>query len=185
LITLLTGGVKSGKSSRALEIAQSWPTPVIFIATAAVLDGEICERVRRHQAERAALGWATIEEQVELGGAIARASGDIVLDCLTMWVNNLFMADSGGDSASAGAHESNNLSKRFDTLLSNVVKQLRAKKDAGRSAVIVTNETGLGNIPFDPLTRQYNLLLAQANREIAAVADRVELLVCGIPLKVK
>jgi adenosylcobinamide kinase/adenosylcobinamide-phosphate guanylyltransferase len=54
-----------------------------------------------------------------------------------------------------------------------------------KNCIVVTNETGLGNIPFDADTRRYNLLLAEANRKIAAAADTVELMVSGIPLRVK
>jgi adenosylcobinamide kinase/adenosylcobinamide-phosphate guanylyltransferase len=170
MIILLTGGVKSGKSSRALEVAKPWK-PVTFIATAAVLDDEIRERVKKHQAQRAKLGWDTIEEQTALDEAISRAGDNIVVDCLTMWLNNLFMVK---DERHFGEED-------FEALVGRVVKNLGTKKNA----VLVTNEVGLGNIPFDALTREYNLWLALANREIAAAADQVELMVSGIPVKVK
>jgi adenosylcobinamide kinase/adenosylcobinamide-phosphate guanylyltransferase len=163
---LLTGGVKTGKSRRALDIAKGWGVPVTFIATAAITDDEISARVARHKAERADLHWRTIEEQLAIDQALADAGDNVLLDCLPMWVNNLFYHHREDD---------------FQPILAAFVAGLAAKKNCA----IVTNETGLGNIPFDALTRRYNLLLAQANREIASACDHVEILICGIPLKVK
>jgi adenosylcobinamide kinase/adenosylcobinamide-phosphate guanylyltransferase len=163
---LFTGGVKSGKSSRALQAAQEWGTPVTFIATAAITDDEIRRRVQKHREDRAALGWETLEEQVEIHRAL-RASGDsVLLDCLPMWVNNLFYYKR--------RHE-------FDAILEDFIDALAQKKNCA----VVTNETGWGNIPFDEATRAYNMLLADANKRIAAAVDRVELLVCGIPVRIK
>jgi adenosylcobinamide kinase/adenosylcobinamide-phosphate guanylyltransferase len=183
MVTLISGGVKSGKSSRALEIArETFKTPIYFVATAEKLDGEMSERIKRHQAERGA-GFITLEEPLELGAALARAAEaakstgiglDLsaetggcfaaVIDCLPMWVNNLMYY---------------RREEEFDSLLEGLIKQLP------RDCVIVTNECGLGNIPFDESTRRYNLLLAEANKKIAAAADRVEFMVSGIPLRVK
>jgi adenosylcobinamide kinase/adenosylcobinamide-phosphate guanylyltransferase len=174
MILLITGGVKSGKSSRALELAQKeWPFPVSFIATAEALDEEMRLRIARHREERArfgsggAEGFITIEEPLELDKAIRRAGPRAVVDCIPMWINNLFYYKREGD---------------FSAILEAFIEAfIRDMKDC----IVVTNETGFGNIPFDAATRRYNLLLAEANRKIAAAADAVELLVAGIPLKIK
>ncbi|MDR3301787.1 MAG: bifunctional adenosylcobinamide kinase/adenosylcobinamide-phosphate guanylyltransferase [Spirochaetaceae bacterium] len=163
---LFTGAVKSGKSSRALQAAQAWGAPVTFIATAAITDDEIRVRVQRHQAERAALGWETIEEQVEIHKALRNAGDSVLLDCLPMWVNNVCYYKRQHD---------------FELILEDFLDALSQKKNCA----LVTNETGWGNIPFDEATRAYNMMLANANKKIAAAADTVELLVCGIPVKVK
>jgi adenosylcobinamide kinase/adenosylcobinamide-phosphate guanylyltransferase len=166
MITLLTGGVKSGKSSRALEIARgSFTFPASFIATAATLDDEMRVRIRRHQAERAGWGFGTIEEQVEIGAALKKAEKCVVIDCITMWVNNLIYLKQ---------------EDQFERILQEFI--LEAQQ---HDCVAVTNEAGWGNIPFDPETRRYNMLLAEANKRIAEVAGAVELLVCGIPVGVK
>lgn len=167
--TLVTGGVKSGKSRRALEIARrDFSGKVAFIATAEVFDDELRERVERHRQERsltfADIEFRTIEEPVELGAAIRKAAGAAVVDCLPLWVNNLMHYGREAD---------------FDAILADFIENLP------ENCVIVTNETGLGNIPFDELTRRYNRLLAEANIRVAAAADRVELLVSGLPLRVK
>jgi adenosylcobinamide kinase/adenosylcobinamide-phosphate guanylyltransferase len=83
-----------------------------------------------------------------------------------MWVNNIIYRGLDGG---------------FDKMLDAFIKELQGKTEA----VVVSNETGLGNIPADELTRRYNLLLAQAGRRTAAVARRVELMVAGLPLTVK
>jgi adenosylcobinamide kinase/adenosylcobinamide-phosphate guanylyltransferase len=170
MILLITGGVKSGKSSRALSLAQrEWSFPVSFIATAEAVDEEMRLRIARHREERNRLcpaggeGFITIEEPVELGKAIAAAGPRVVVDCIPMWINNLMDHKREAD---------------FSAILEAFIRGMR-------ECIVVTNETGMGNIPFDEDTRRYNLLLAEANRKIAAAADTVELIVAGIPLKVK
>jgi adenosylcobinamide kinase/adenosylcobinamide-phosphate guanylyltransferase len=168
MVILITGGIKSGKSRRALELALEWRFPVSFIATAEALDDEMRERIAGHRKERAGLaagteGFITLEEPLELDRAIAQAGERAVVDCLPLWVNNLMYYKREDD---------------FGPLLEGFIAGMR-------DCIVVTNETGLGNVPFDKVTRRYNMLLAEANRRIAAVADRVELMVCGIPLKVK
>jgi adenosylcobinamide kinase/adenosylcobinamide-phosphate guanylyltransferase len=176
MIMLITGGIKSGKSRRALDMAlQEWrvspETPLTFIATAEALDEEMKLRIKKHQAERAELagggdtpgGFITLEEPLELDRAIAAAGPRAVVDCLPLWVNNIMYYKREDD---------------FPRILDGFIRGMR-------DCIVVTNETGLGNVPFDEITRRYNLLLAEANRKIAAAADRVELLVSGIPLKIK
>lgn len=178
MITLVTGGVKSGKSRRVLDLVlRDGPFPVSFIATAEVLDEEMRLRIQKHREERARLGgeggFITIEEPLELDRAIAQAiaqaqgGASAVVDCLPMWINNLIYYKREDD---------------FAPILEGFIRGLQSSRG---NYFVVTNETGLGNIPFDEVTRHYNLLLAEANRKIAAVADRVEFMVSGIPLKVK
>ncbi|MDR3171617.1 MAG: bifunctional adenosylcobinamide kinase/adenosylcobinamide-phosphate guanylyltransferase [Treponema sp.] len=169
MITLITGGVKSGKSSRALALVQqAWTFPVSFIATAEVLDEEMRLRIARHQEERVRLGGAagfvTIEEPVDLDKAIARSGDQVVVDCIPMWINNLMYYQREAE---------------FPRILDAFIKGMP------RNCIVVTNETGLGAIPFEEITRRYNVLLAEANRAIAAAADTVEFMIAGIPLKVK
>ncbi|MDR2553517.1 MAG: bifunctional adenosylcobinamide kinase/adenosylcobinamide-phosphate guanylyltransferase [Treponema sp.] len=181
MIILITGGVKSGKSRRALEIVKAeWKFPVSFIATAEALDEEMRRRIAKHREERAGIagtgavceaggvcetggGFITIEEPLELGKAIAAAGRRALVDCIPMWINNLMYYKREGD---------------FTPILESFIQGME-------DCIVVTNETGLGSIPFDEDTRRYNVLLAEANRKIAFAADRVELMVSGIPLKIK
>jgi adenosylcobinamide kinase/adenosylcobinamide-phosphate guanylyltransferase len=167
-IILITGGIKSGKSRRALDIAlREWrispELPASFIATAEALDDEMKLRIKRHQEERAGLGFNTIEEPLELDRALAAAGPRALVDCLALWVNNIMYYKREDD---------------FHRLLDSSISKMK-------DCIVVTNETGLGNVPFDETTRRYNMLLAEANRRIAAAADRVEFMVSGIPLRVK
>ena len=166
MIVFISGGVKSGKSGRALELARDWRGPVSFIATAEALDDEMRGRIERHKAERAGLGFTTIEEPLDLAAALARSGEYVLVDCLTMWVNNIMYYRREAD---------------FMGMLDAFIEGLRGKS----GAIVVSNETGFGNIPADELTRRYNLLLAEANRKTAAAANRVELMVAGLPLTVK
>jgi adenosylcobinamide kinase/adenosylcobinamide-phosphate guanylyltransferase len=170
MILLITGGVKSGKSGRALEFVQKeWAFPVSFIATAEALDEEMQLRIARHREERARFspgggeGFITIEEPIALDRAIRAAGPRAVVDCIPMWINNLMYYKREED---------------FPSILETFIRGMG-------DCIVVTNETGLGNIPFDEATRRYNLLLAEANRKIAAAADAVEFMVSGIPLRVK
>ena len=166
MIVFISGGVKSGKSSRALELAREWQRPVSFIATAEALDDEMKGRIERHKAERAGLGFTTVEEPLDLAAALMRSGEYVLVDCLTMWVNNIMYYRREVD---------------FTVMLDAFIKGLQGKS----GAIVVSNETGFGNIPADELTRRYNLLLAEANRKTAALASRVELMVAGLPLTVK
>jgi adenosylcobinamide kinase/adenosylcobinamide-phosphate guanylyltransferase len=173
MIRLITGGVKSGKSKRALDLALQWNlekyTPdnhISFIATAEALDEEMKTRIRRHKQERAVYNFETIEAPLDLAIATLRGGSHIIVDCLTMWVNNVIHYKWEAD---------------FERTLSAFIEGLRGKEEA----VVVSNETGLGNIPADKLTRRYNLLLAEATRRTADAADSVEFMVAGLPLKVK
>lgn len=157
---LLTGGVKSGKSSRALELARDFTPDRWFLATATPFDDEMRERIRRHKAERAA-DFVTVEEPIDIDAA---ARERMVVDCVPMWLNNLFFAGREDD---------------WEPILDRLIARLP------RDIVIVTNEIGMGVIPADPMSRRYGMALGRANAKLAAAVDSVELLIAGIPMRVK
>ncbi len=157
---LITGGVKSGKSSYALACAASFPGEKTFVATATAFDDEMKERIARHKKERS-VEYRTVEEPLYL----QKVSGEnIVLDCLTMWMNNLFYE---------------HREEEWEEILLPFLTAMPV------NTVIVTNEVGLGNIPPDRVTRKYNTYLAAANKLTAEMVDRVVMMVAGIPLVVK
>lgn len=162
---LLTGGVKSGKSSFALEYAREhFPREKYFLATSVPLDDEMSKRIEIHQDERNTLfdgEYTTIEEPVVIDTALRN---NMVVDCITMWINNMFYYDK---------------TDLLDEILEGIIKNMP------ENIIFITNEVGLGNIPPDQLTRQYNMTLAGANKQLAAACDEVYLLTCGIPLQVK
>lgn len=167
-MTVLTGGARSGKSALAARLGEGWSGGVTFIATAEALDEEMRDRIERHRALRHA-AWRTVEEPLDLEAAFARAAeGDLViLDCLTLWVANLF-----GQSYDADKIEE--------------LARSAASAAAARAAptVVVTNEVGSGIVPADPSTRAYRDTLGTVNKIFAAEAKRVLLVVAGraVPL---
>lgn len=161
MIHLVTGGARAGKSRFVVnEVADG---PVCFVATAEALDAEMGERIVRHRAERPA-EWSTIEAPVELPQAIVAAPpGAVIVDCLTMWVSNLLL-------------------RERPLPLDELVEALLAREG---EAWVVTNEVGLGIVPDNPLARRYRDELGRCNQRVAAVADRVSLLVAGLPLRLR
>ncbi len=157
---LITGGVKSGKSSHALRIAGEWQGVKYFLATAVAFDEEMKAKILRHQEERD-LRFVTIEEPVFIDRHV---QGPMILDCVTLWMNNIFFKE---------------LEERWEEILKNFLGHMHP------DTVIVSNETGLGNIPADSMTRRYNNTLGNANKMIASAVDEVFLMVSGMPLRVK
>ncbi|HOF04893.1 MAG TPA: bifunctional adenosylcobinamide kinase/adenosylcobinamide-phosphate guanylyltransferase [Syntrophales bacterium] len=93
-IVLITGGSRSGKSAFAQELAESLAEERIYIATCPVVDGEMAARIARHRRDREARSWRTIEEETALAGALGWGAdtGVVLVDCLTLWINNLLYA---------------------------------------------------------------------------------------------
>ncbi|HZP06424.1 MAG TPA: bifunctional adenosylcobinamide kinase/adenosylcobinamide-phosphate guanylyltransferase [Terracidiphilus sp.] len=169
-VTLVLGGVRSGKSRWALERAAK-AERVAYVATAQPLDPEMVEKVRRHREERPS-HWHTFEEPLELGRVIAEhaAAFDVMLiDCMTIFVANLQGA-ANADSIFAA--------RRIEDFL-------RALRTPQSSVVLVSNEVGSGVVPPYPAGRKFRDALGELNQRVAAVADNVVLLVAGIPLVLK
>jgi adenosylcobinamide kinase / adenosylcobinamide-phosphate guanylyltransferase len=166
-LTLLLGGARSGKSALAVEIGRRHEGPVTFIATSPpALDGDLAARIARHRAERPA--WPTIEEPIDLAGALAAAGdGLAIVDCVTLWVNNLLHR---GDDE-----------RTIETAAADVAQTTAARRGP---TVVITNEVGLGVHPTTDLGRRYRDLLGRVNQRWAAAADTSLLLVAGraIPL---
>ncbi|HUW41949.1 MAG TPA: bifunctional adenosylcobinamide kinase/adenosylcobinamide-phosphate guanylyltransferase [Rectinemataceae bacterium] len=158
--TLIIGGVKSGKSSYALILAEAFPAPRRFLATAEAFDDEMREKIARHQAERGGL-YVTIEEPLEIHEHLQER---MVLDCIPLWLNNMLHYDRESD---------------IDGILDILIARLP------RDIVIVTNEVGMGFVPTDPLARRYGNILGRVNARLAAACDRVVLMVAGIPVDAK
>jgi adenosyl cobinamide kinase/adenosyl cobinamide phosphate guanylyltransferase len=169
-LVLVTGGVRAGKSSWAeAEAARLGGERVAFIATAEPNDAEMAERIEAHRASRPP-SWITLEAPLEVSAALLAAEPSVVvLDCLTLWVANLLLAP-GGDAAST---------------LSHVEALLDAASTREGTLIVVTNEVGLGVVPDNELARTYRDLLGSANARVAQAAERVLLLVSGIPLDLK
>jgi adenosylcobinamide kinase/adenosylcobinamide-phosphate guanylyltransferase len=177
-ITLLLGGVRAGKSARALSLAAGVApnARVLFVATAQAFDDEMRHRIEVHRRERPS-HWSTLESPLELPeelsayvAAPARSYDAIVVDCLTLWVSNLLLALP--ESADAEAH----VADRTRDLIA-VLRD--------HETFVVSNEVGLGVVPSTPLGRRYRDALGRANQLVAAAAADVRLLVAGIELPLK
>lgn len=181
-LTMLTGGVRSGKSARALALAQdrSGGRPVLFVATAQAFDDEMRTRIAVHRAERP-LHWATLEEPHDPAGALrAELKSDegrpavVVIDCLTLWVSNVLLTLAEDADAEAIVGDRTRALLEVLTLHSETIP-----------TIVVTNEVGLGVVPATPLGRRYRDALGRANQLVAAAADEVILLVSGIDVPIK
>lgn len=170
-LTLVTGGIKSGKSSWAQQQGEKISGARAFVATALALDDEMKDRILKHRQARGE-AWVTFEEPKDLVPLLEDISGrfDIILvDCLTIWLSNLLTMY--GMDEEAAALQIGGLGACFNRLPSCVF--------------VVSNETGMGIIPADPLSRLYQRLIGRLNSEVAAAADEVYLMVSGIPVKIK
>lgn len=191
-LVLIIGGARSGKSSFAEQLAASSERPVAFIATATADDDEMRERIARHRASRPRQ-WHTLEEPLDLSGAVRRASelADVLLlDCVTLWLGNVLLQASKQHEKD-DEEEVEELSlpgrlfderalKEIEALLV-VVKSLAP----GKTLIVVTNEVGLGVVPAYPLGRLYRDTLGYVNQQLAHAADRVYLMVAGIAVDIK
>lgn len=175
-LILITGGIRSGKSRFAEGLAAGLGGDrVVYVATAEAGDDEMRARIAAHRADRPET-WTTLEAPLDVAAAIgeAEARSDaprvILVDCLTMLVSNLLLADEVEAQA-------------------RVRRQAIAIREAARRAtadvLIVTNEVGWGVVPATTLGRRYRDLLGMANQELAAAASKVYLLVAGIPIECK
>jgi adenosylcobinamide kinase / adenosylcobinamide-phosphate guanylyltransferase len=163
-VTLVIGGARSGKSRRAEALVEAMTPPFIYLATAQAFDGEMAERIAVHQARRDHR-WTTIEAPIELGEAIAAAAGPLLVDCLTLWLSNLMLADHDLDEAFHALDE--------------------ALAAAPHPVVLVSNEVGLGIVPENALARRFRDAQGRLNQAVAARADRVIFMVAGLALEVK
>ncbi len=164
---LLTGGVKCGKSSKALEFALRYKKRA-FLATGVPFDEEMVRRIERHKEERKDL-FDTYEEPVKIYEVIEKIKNNydvIVIDCMTTWLGNLFY------------HFENDL-ERIQQEIEKFLNSLSGKE------IIITNEVGLGVIPADRVSRKYVDTLGILNSKLALLSDEVYLMISGIGVKIK
>lgn len=165
-VILITGGARSGKSSRAETRACAFPGQPVYIATAEALDTEMEARIARHRARRGT-EWIEREVPLDLMPALIASDGGgaRLVDCLTLWLSNLMHAERNWE--------------RQVTELAAALPRLRSP------VVLVTNEVGLGIVPDNALARSFRDAAGIMNQTIAGVADEVEFVVAGLPMKLK
>jgi adenosylcobinamide kinase/adenosylcobinamide-phosphate guanylyltransferase len=178
--TLVLGGARSGKSAYAERLAIEAGKEVVYIATATAGDDEMAARIKHHRGSRPA-EWTTVEEPLALGNQLLRWSSPdrlILVDCLTLWLSNLLF--SGGDdypevgeiTLPALFHE------QQDMLASALTK-------CSSDVVLVSNEVGMGIMPFGAISRCFMDEAGRLNQSVAAICDRAVFVAAGLPLVLK
>jgi adenosylcobinamide kinase/adenosylcobinamide-phosphate guanylyltransferase len=178
--TLVFGGARSGKSAYAEKLAVESGKQVVYIATARAGDGEMAARIAHHQRQRPAI-WRTVEEPLALADALRQwcAPQRIVLvDCLTLWLSNLMFAD-GTDYPDVGEIA---LPAQFHAQRAGM---LLALEQAAGDVVLVSNEVGMGIVPYGAISRAFTDEAGRLNQAVAAVCDRAVFVAAGLPLVLK
>ena len=171
-LILILGGVRSGKSRFAQQLAGKAKGRVLFLATAQATDDEMAERIARHKTSRPST-WHTVEEPLQIASALkshAASSDTVILDCLTVWLGNMMSRD-----ASASEEEA----------LEEVERLLEVYKAGSASLILVSGEVGMGLVPPYPLGRAFRDIQGRINQKLAQEADRVFFMIAGIPLELK
>lgn len=185
MITLVTGGARSGKSQFAEQFARSLSTHGIYIATAQAFDQEMVDRIALHRKQRnnESFQWGTWEAPLQLTQCLESIRNHkvdsnpvqepvILIDCMTLWLSNWFMELDV-------EHDGN------DKLLEVIHSFLQYLQDYPYAVVIVSNEVGNGIVPMNKLSRMYRDEAGRLNQRIAALADKVFLVTAGIPIDLK
>ena len=164
-LTLVLGGARSGKSRYAEGLITASPPPWTYVATAEAGDEEMAARIKSHR-ERRGARWRTIEAPRELAKALsACGDGPVLVDCLTLWLSNLMLAEANIEEETA----------RLEQTLA----------AANGPLVLVANEVGSGIVPSYPLGRRFRDAQGILNQRMAARSERVILMVAGLPLALK
>lgn len=169
MISLVLGGARSGKSRFAEQLATRSQLPVLYIATATALDDEMAARIAHHQTQRPP-EWQTCECPLHLAETLARESQKpqcILVDCLTLWLNNQLFH-----------YPQQNFAQLFDQLI-NSLAQPQA------NIIFVANEVGLGIIPLGEVSRTFVDEAGRLNQRLAQRADQVFFIAAGLPLTLK
>jgi adenosylcobinamide kinase / adenosylcobinamide-phosphate guanylyltransferase len=221
-ITLFIGGARSGKSSLAVTRALAWQRDggearhvadpaVVFVATGSAGDGEMSDRITRHQAERPG-SWATVEAPLDLvagvrtacglssngaaSSAVAPANGPaLIVDCLSMWVANHLMApeqpfteDPLSASEDTGPYD-NPVEVNWEAAEAELLRQVDAcfamLRAHSAPTWFVTNEVGLSLVPMNAMGRRYRDILGRVNARVSLLADEAFLVVAARVLRLE
>lgn len=165
-LTVVTGGAASGKSCHAEALIRASARPRLYIATAQAFDDEMSAKIARHQSDRGA-DWITVDAPLDPMTALTKAPADhvVLLDCATLWLTNVLLADLDPVAATD--------------------KLITALDTAAAPVIVVTNELGQGVVPADAFTRRFRQAHGEMNQRLAAAADQVIAVISGLPLTLK
>ena len=176
-LTLILGGVRSGKSSHAEQLAAAHGGSVLYVATGEPRDEEMAQRIATHRSQRPP-EWQTLEAPTRTGNAIMAIKPEpavILVDCMTLLAGN----------AMAVLTEPYSSTTAETVVEFEVLRLLEAQRASSADWLIVSNEVGLGVVPPYPLGRVYRDALGRANQTLAAAADTVLFMIAGIPMRIK
>ncbi len=177
-LIFILGGARSGKSSHAQRLAQQSGKSVTFIATAQALDEEMSARIKKHRQDRPA-DWITLEIPMRISEALRAnpiKTEVVLLDCITLLANNLFMPYVKDDLVDEkGTMQA--MQKEVDALLVFI-------SEHEPDWIIISNEVGLGVVPAYQMGRAYRDMLGWANQRLAHESDDVYWMVAGIPVPI-
>ena len=161
--TLFIGGVKSGKSKLAEAYILKNPDKPLYLATTEFIDAELRSRIAHHQDNRKDF-FTTIEEPLDLAKEIGKHKQAVLIECLTMWLNNMLYHKKSHDD----------IFKELDLVLS-----------LPNEIVFVLNDVGSGIIPDNALAREFVDLSGKVSQKIAQACDEVYLVTAGLQQRLK
>ncbi|MEO3739861.1 bifunctional adenosylcobinamide kinase/adenosylcobinamide-phosphate guanylyltransferase [Enterobacter sp. AG5470] len=181
MLTLVTGGARSGKSRHAESLVAS-ADGVLYIATSHIFDEEMAARIQHHRDSRPA-HWRTEERWQQLAEIITPDNAPneaVLLECITTLVTNLLFAYGGADDPDSWDYTT------LEAQVQHEIDMLIAACAACPSPVVlVTNEVGMGIVPENRLARHFRDIAGRVNQRLAQAADHVWLVVSGIGVKIK
>ncbi len=167
----VTGGSRSGKSSYAQQLAETQAGKLLYVAPARVDDDEMAARIEMHQQARNER-WELLEEPLWLTEQLTEAAaghGALLLDCVTLWITNLFF----------------HFEEKQGPVLAEVDRFIQLAWQLDEPLYLVSNELGSGIVPENRMARKFRDLAGIVNQRLAAAADEAWLVVSGLPVKLK
>ena len=178
-LSLVLGGVRSGKSGFAEKLVRELDQPTLYLATGVPSDAEMEQRIRRHRESRPS-HWATLEEPIDLAGCLqgalasTRAPAVVLVDSLDVWASNLLLK-----------HEDETSEALEGLAMASLSRLLQVWRGSQTALFLVSGEVGLSLVPPYVLGRRFQDLLGLVNQKMADAAGRVYLVVSGIPIEIK
>ena len=166
-ITLVLGGMASGKSRHAVELAcELGVDGVTFLATARIGDPELDRRIARHRDDRPS-SWETLEAADDLAGSIHSVAPDrlLLVDSLGLWVATALDGDRPIGAAWLPVE--------------------RAIRTRTSGVILVSDEVGLSPVALTEMGRRFVDALGWTNQRTAGLADEVRLVIAGLPILLK